>query len=147
MMSGNETRRAQDAADRTTSREDSMETQSSQNIRIRAVGWANNTFWRIAVALAFAASLFSIYDNNVRVQRLERQVCDTVTEGDAALDELEYYRTRPDEKARARERNRVVLRRFHCPEPRSPVLEGLGATPIGIVEFGKSATSGPPRAR
>ena len=79
------TRREDDAVDRLESREHPIRTELGHE-RVVAVGWANNTFWRLAVTLAFAASLFSIYDNGARVNRLEDQVCSTVAEGDAALD-------------------------------------------------------------
>lgn len=82
-----------------------------------------NLIWKLSVALTLALSIYAIWDNGRRVLRLERQVCDTLYESNARLDEIAYYREHPAEKQMVLDDNRRVLMRFHCPSPEK------GATP------------------
>jgi hypothetical protein len=76
-----------------------------------------NYRWKIVVFFAVAVSFYSIYENGQRVQRLERQVCDTVVQQIKRIDGLDYYKTHPKEKIDALQDNVEVLERFHCPQP------------------------------
>lgn len=86
-----------------------------------------NVFWKVATSVALSVSLYAIYDNGVRVGRLEFQVCETVYVSMERLETLAYYREHPDEKAESLEDSRVTLRRFHCPAP--PPAEPIPAPP------------------
>lgn len=120
----NEERRQSDAQDRAAGRIETpfVDAENGEPIRIHVVSWVNSTIWRVAVAAALFASLFSIYDNSERVKRLEGQVCATLTQSESTLDTLEYYREHPDEREEARKALQENKRRFHCPVPESPVI-------------------------
>lgn len=77
----------------------------------------SNFIWKLAIALSVATSLVSIYQNGKQVDRLEKQVCDTVTVQVEALPRLMYYRKNPDELREALANSRATLERFHCSLP------------------------------
>jgi hypothetical protein len=77
-----------------------------------------NYRWKLVVFFTLAIALYGIYENGQRVQRLERQVCDTVVKQIERIDGLDYYKTHPQEKIEALQDNVDVLERFHCPQPK-----------------------------
>lgn len=116
------TQRQNDAVIREDSREHPIRTEEGHE-RVVSVAWGNNTFWRISVFIAFLASLFSIYDNSQRVQRLEYQVCLSLYQSRSDIQEgrVAYYRQNPEEAPRALARIETETKRFHCPaEPANP---------------------------
>jgi hypothetical protein len=138
----NDLRRIEDAQVREVSRQYDMpirDAVTGEPVQIHVVSWVNNTFWRVAVGLAFLASLFSIYDNGQRVDRLEGQVCESLSASMTNINTLQYYKDHPLEAEEQRARLLEDLSRFHCPDPGSPTVEGLGMPDVvtGIVEFGR----------
>jgi hypothetical protein len=109
--------------------------ENGEPVQIHVVSWLDNTFWRVAVALALASSLFAIYDNGRRVDRLEGQVCESLAISRVNLDTLEYYKEHPDEREDARRNIEADLRRFHCPNPGSPTVMELRAN-VGMPDPG-----------
>jgi hypothetical protein len=138
----NEDRRDEDAENREISRRDPIyvDAETGEKVRIHVVSWVNNTFWRIAIVLAFAAALFAIYDNGRRVDRLESQVCESLAVSRINLDTLDYYKEHPDERADAERNILADIERFHCPHPESPtktqLRQGLRGIPTnGAIGF------------
>jgi hypothetical protein len=139
----NEKRREDDAVERSESKGLEVRGVNGEAVRVHVISWSNNTFWRIAVFVAFVASLFSIYDNGQRVDRLEGQVCESLLVSRQNAVTLDYYKTHRQEQAEAIVRLDNDLKRFHCPDPDSPLGDAIGqhvaTVQDGIVGIGRVA--------